>query len=345
MAPATPPGCTYGSDPTDARGRLSFSNYGTRLDVQGWGDCVTTTGYGDLQGGASDQWYTKQFGGTSSASPIVAASAAMLESVAEARGTTTLKPATVRSVLKSTGQPQAFGNAGNIGPLPNVKAAIKSIGPKLVESAHVISGTSLGTTTVPVRQSWTTSRGTAVQYDVWLSKDGGNYAKQTLSAPSSSTAVFQLERGHDYQFAARAVDADGVWGDWAFGKKFNLGMYQENFSATNPAYTGTWTRSPWQPAADGYLSVSGTAGDKATFSFNGSNVAWIATKSTNRGQANVYVDGAFVQTVDLYSATTTAQSVAFSHSWPQVGAHTIEVRVVGTAGHPKVDVDGFVRLR
>ena len=33
------------------RGRCFFSNYGARVDAQGWGWEVTTTGYGDLQGG------------------------------------------------------------------------------------------------------------------------------------------------------------------------------------------------------------------------------------------------------------------------------------------------------
>ena len=101
----------------------------------------------------------------------------------------------------------------------------------------------------------------------------------------------------------------------------------------------------WQPASDGFVSVSATAGDRATFSFTGTNVAWIATKATNRGQARVYVDGVLTKTVDLFSATTSAQAIAYDRSWPQSGPHTIAVEVVGTAGRANVDVDAFVRLR
>jgi hypothetical protein len=341
------PGCTWGGDPTAARSRLSFSNYSSRVDVQGWGDCVTTTGWhGDLQGGTdANLWYTSQFSGTSSASPIVAGSAAILSSVAKSRGTT-LTPATVRSLLRSTGQAQVFGNSGWIGPLPNLKAAINALGPKLTESGHaVVEGANLGTTTVPVRESWSSSGSAAAQYEVWLSTDGGTYVKQTLSSPSSSSAVFQLERNHDYRFAARAKDAAGIWGDWAYSSTFSLGEYQENYSSTNPLYTGSWTRAAWQPASDGYLTVSRTAGDKVGFSFTGTNIAWVATKSSNRGQADVYIDNSFVKTVDLYSTTTTAQFIAYSGSWSVSGPHTIEVRVRGTAVHPSVDVDAFVRLR
>ena len=345
------PNCMQYNDPT-ARDRLSYSNYGSRVDVQGWGDCVTTTGYGrttdygSLQGGTdANLWYTGGFSGTSSASPIVAGAAAVLSSVAESRGTI-LPPATVRSLLRSTGQAQVFGRAGNIGPLPNLKAAIDALGPKLTESGHVVEGANLGTTTVPVRESWSSSGSAPAQYDVRLSTDGSIFVKQTLSSPTSSSAVFSLERNHNYRFAARAADADGIWGDWAYGTTFSLGEYQENYSSTNPLFTGTWTRAAWQSASDGYLSVSATAGDKVAFTFTGTNVAWVATKSSNRGQADVYVDGSFVKTVDLYSATTTsAQLIAYSRSWSQSGSHTIEVRVRGTADHPKVDADAFVRLR
>jgi hypothetical protein len=340
------PGCATWGTATIARNRLPFSNYGSRLNVQGWGDCVTTTGYGSSQGGTdSNLWYANDFSGTSSASPIVAAAAAVLSSVAEGRGST-LTPATVRSKLAATGQAQNYGLGGNIGPLPNLNAAINALGPKLVDAGHVLAGTNLGATTVPVQQRWTNSTGGTVQYDVWLKTDDGSYAQQTLSTPTASTAVFKLERTHDYQFAARAKDAAGIWGAWAYGTKFNVGEYQENYSTTNPAYTGTWTRPAWTSASGGYLKVSATAGDSAKFTFTGTSVAWIATKSSNRGQADVYLDDVRVTTVDLYSATTTsAQAVAYIRSWATAGTHTIEVRVLGTTGHPKVDVDAFVRLR
>jgi hypothetical protein len=306
---------------------------------------VYTTGYRDLQGGTDPNlWYTKVFSGTSSASPIVASAAAVLISVAEGRGTT-LSPATVRSMLAATGQPQQFGLKGDIGPLPNLKAAINALGPRLADGSHTLVATQLGATTVPVQQNWTNLTGGTVQYDLYLRTDAGAFIRQTLLTPTSATAVFQLERNHDYQFAARAKDAAGIWGDWAFGATFSVGEYQENYSATNLTYTGTWTRSQWAPSSDGWQSVSSTAGNKATFTFTGTSVAWIATRSTNRGQANVWVDGFRVATVDLYSATTTAQVVAYATSWTTSGTHTVVVEVVGTAGRPSVDIDAFVRLR
>ena len=63
------------------------------MNVQGWGWNVATTGYGDLQGGASqDDWYTARFSGTSSASPMVAAAAACLQAMAIAKNGAPLTP-------------------------------------------------------------------------------------------------------------------------------------------------------------------------------------------------------------------------------------------------------------
>ncbi len=59
----------------------------------------------------------------------------------------------------------------------------------------------------------------------------------------------------------------------------------------------------------------------------------------------MYVDGTYVQTVDLYSSSTLSRQVVFSKSWATSGSHTLEVRVLGTSGRPRVDVDAFVVLQ
>ncbi|GGS37227.1 S8 family serine peptidase [Actinokineospora fastidiosa] len=110
------PGCT-----SPVRTRLGFSNYGTRVDLQGWGECVTTTGYGGLHGTTPNDLYTAYFSGTSSASPIVASALASLLSVAEANGET-LSPARAREILIATGTAQS--GLDHIGPLPNLRTAI-----------------------------------------------------------------------------------------------------------------------------------------------------------------------------------------------------------------------------
>ncbi len=105
------------------RSRKWFSSYGSRVDVQGWGSGVMTSGYGDGFNGGGDprQTYTPDFGGTSSASPIVASGVVALQGALKARGLALASPAEMRSVLAATGTPQT--GTENIGPLPNLPAA------------------------------------------------------------------------------------------------------------------------------------------------------------------------------------------------------------------------------
>ncbi|MDV3468494.1 S8 family serine peptidase [Stenotrophomonas sp. C3(2023)] len=103
------------------RSRLGFSTYGRRVNVQGVGSCVTTTGYGDIWR-ATNATYTGTFSGTSSSSPIVASAVIALSGIAKARGIT-LTPARMRQLLIETGSAQVGAN-GHIGPLPNLRAAV-----------------------------------------------------------------------------------------------------------------------------------------------------------------------------------------------------------------------------
>lgn len=109
------------------RARLDFSNYGGRVDVQGWGRKVATLDYGDLQACAgADRHYTGEFSGTSSASPIVAGAAVLLESIARQRGGI-IGPAELRDLLRRTGTPQAGNTRQAIGPRPDLARAIDAL--------------------------------------------------------------------------------------------------------------------------------------------------------------------------------------------------------------------------
>lgn len=130
-----PPSGHYGTD----RSRLSFSNYGSIVDAQGWGREVTTTGYKDLQGGSNkNKWYTAHFSGTSSASPIVVGAIACLQSIVVTRGDAPLSYTKVREVLRKTGSPQTHSpgrpKTQRIGNRPDIKAALAHLLPSKVLS-------------------------------------------------------------------------------------------------------------------------------------------------------------------------------------------------------------------
>jgi subtilisin family serine protease len=114
------------------RSRIFFSNYGKIVNVQGWGWHVSTTGYGDAGGAGPNEHYTFRFSGTSSASPIVTAAAAILQGAAIKKNGAPLTPAKVRQILVSTGTPQAASPSvpvasNHIGPQPDVLAALKKL--------------------------------------------------------------------------------------------------------------------------------------------------------------------------------------------------------------------------
>src|SRR5690606_8127365 len=116
--------------PTD-RERRPNSSYGGRVDLQGWGNNVMTTGYGvsyvDPDDPANpDRWYTDAFNGTSSASPMVAGAVANLQGIRLANGDPFFSAAAVLQILVDTGSPQLGDLSEHIGPRPNLLMAIAS---------------------------------------------------------------------------------------------------------------------------------------------------------------------------------------------------------------------------
>lgn len=98
-----------------------FSDYGSRLDLQGWGSAIVTTGYGDLQDGPAEEQYTAGFSGTSGASPMVVGSVASLQGQALALFGDPLTPRLAEEILSVTGTP--WNGTRQIGERPNLAAA------------------------------------------------------------------------------------------------------------------------------------------------------------------------------------------------------------------------------
>ncbi len=59
----------------------------------------------------------------------------------------------------------------------------------------------------------------------------------------------------------------------------------------------------------------------------------------------VWLDGSKLVTIDLYSSTALARRIVFTRAVSPSVTHALEVRVQGTSGRPRVDVDAFVVLR
>ena len=81
---------------------------------------------GILIGSDFNQSYVT-FSGTSSATPIIASCAAVLQSYYFSLTNAYLSPQELRTIMQETGIVQGIGVVGNIGPIPNMQAAVQRV--------------------------------------------------------------------------------------------------------------------------------------------------------------------------------------------------------------------------
>lgn len=254
--------------------------------------------------------------------------------------------------LQENGQIVAAGKAANPASGSNFAAARYFGGsdatPPRVRAPEksLVAGSTLGATDVPVKLSWsaTDADGEVTSYQLQQSTGGGAYEDVALASSATTTRTLQLAPGSNYRFRVRATDDNGNRSVWKYGPRFTLDALQENDPSV--AYARVWKTQSLAGAYGGKLKYATARGAKATLSFTGTGVAWVAPESKTRGKAAIYLDGVRVATVDLFSNRPLARQVVFSKgNLDPARPHKLEVRNLGTSGRPRVDVDAFVILR
>jgi hypothetical protein len=116
---------------------------------------------------------------------------------------------------------------------------------------------------------------------------------------------------------------------------------------TKATRTGTWSTYTSSNYLGGSALTATAAKASLSWVFTGRSVSFVATKTSASGQAEIWVDGVKVSTVDLKSSTSTVEfrRVVWAQSWSGSARHTVKVVVVGTAGRPRVITDGLVYVR
>jgi hypothetical protein len=258
------PGGTY---PEGDLQRLSFSSYGNRFDLQGWGENVVTTGYGYLYNADGyNYWYTNIFAGTSSASPIVAGAVACCVGYWKTNISSTPPSAIyIRNVLKNTGTPQITPPNGNIGPRPNLQAAFAAFSAEWVD---VTSGP-LGDMGNGRGVAWGDYDNDG-DLDLYLSNYGGAYANKLFRNDGNDLFV-------DATSGPLGDPGNGmsvVWGD--YDNDGDLDLYLANYGSANKLFRndggGVFTDV-----------TSGPLGDAG----NGMGVAW--GDYDNDGDLDIYL--------------------------------------------------------
>jgi Subtilase family len=108
--------------------RICFSNYGDRMNCFAWGESVMTAGDHRGYSGLATNTYTGNFGGTSSASAIIAGTAIAVQSIKEANHHSRFSPVQMRKILSdhSNSTPSANGSiVDKIGVMPDLKRIIE----------------------------------------------------------------------------------------------------------------------------------------------------------------------------------------------------------------------------
>ncbi|CAM4225066.1 peptidase S8 [Bacillus wiedmannii] len=120
--------------------RSYFSNYGSRVDVYGWGNAVDTTDAKPSE--FITNLYTSSFAGTSSASPIIAGAAASIQGIAKNNQGRVYTPRQLRDILSdsSTGTKSNDPISDKIGVLPDLKAILSKLGfsPNLGNDSSIV---------------------------------------------------------------------------------------------------------------------------------------------------------------------------------------------------------------
>ena len=236
------------------------------------------------------------------------------------------------------------GQSGGLTKTTTVSMTVVNGAPTVAAPTESLYGnTTLGSTTVRVKTSWSACDADGIKaYVLQEQVNGGAWTNVTLGSATATSVNLSLTKYTKYRFKVRAVDGTSTSSSYVYGGTFQPIITDS--AASSIVYTGSWPTSSSTSYYFGSDRYATTAGNSASYSFTGSSVAWVAYKSTSRGSAQVWIDGVLKTTISLYSTTTTARAQVYAFNWTTSGAHTIKIVVVGTAGHPRVDVDAFARL-
>jgi hypothetical protein len=212
-------------------------------------------------------------------------------------------------------------------------------------SASLRSGTALDGDDLPVTISWTgDDAGPAGidSYDVRRSVDGGAF--QTIEANWTADSLNRaLDPGHAYRFEVRPTDRAGNVGAWKAGPTVRPRLLQQTHDDVK--FGGETVPTSFAAYSGGSQRYLAAEGAWAKLTTQARSLSFVTTKGPNRGEAEIYIDGELVTTIDLNDADHTYRYVAYTKTWSTVGTHTIRVVAVGTPGHPRVDVDAFGVVR
>ena len=136
------------------------------------------------------------------------------------------------------------------------------------------------------------------------------------------------------------------------GGAYPMWVWQEDgFSPFPPhpnqptiSWSGPWTvqTGAWASGGRQRFTTADGASTRFTARFEvGQHVGLVMAKGPDRGSAAIYVDDVRVGTVDTHAAANDNRRIVFDQRMA-AGTHTLSIVNLGTAGHPRIDVDAYL---
>jgi hypothetical protein len=166
-------------------------------------------------------------------------------------------------------------------------------------------------------------------------------------APGLHTLSIQVLHVRDASTSGSWVWIDGFDIDNGSGVTGGINASAGRVEQNDPSlsYTGTWFLNTNGTQSGGTAALATDAGSRATITFNGSGIRWIAYRDAWSGLANVYVDGVLKATIDTYVPIDQPQSTGFDIGGLTPGTHSLTIEVTGTrnplSGGSWIWVDAF----
>jgi hypothetical protein len=197
--------------------------------------------------------------------------------------------------------------------------------PNVSLSVPKVSSNSSASTTFPVIYSVSDpSPASGVKSWKLQVKDGasGTWSNwKTGSTGLSKTSKSYIGgQGKTYYF--RLIATDNKSNSKTSSTVFTVVPYDE----TSVSYSSGWGK--WSSSVNygGSTRYNNLKGSWAKFSFSGSAVYLISPKTPNLGKADIYLDGIYQATIDLYSSSNKYRQVVYSKSLAS-GSHALKVVV------------------
>jgi hypothetical protein len=198
-------------------------------------------------------------------------------------------------------------------------------------------------TTIPTTVSWAAIDALSGVASYAVRQQTGTSWSTITSATTATSATRSLKAGTVYAFSVRPKDHDGNVGALAATPALKLAAYQE--SSTLLKYRGTWRPAAGSTLWGGKSKYATSSSASVTITTTMRGFAWVGSYGKTRGSVKISVDGGPYTAVSTYRSSTTLRAIIWSTSWASLGTHTIKLVVAGTAGHPRVDLDGAIVVR